>query len=220
MIAKLVRTKGAGLAFALAIVVATPVAMLAQGENEDTATLTLKDVKESLKENKKHLKEAKNRGKAGDAAGMETALGNFERGVEGLDRALDRGRFEGDLYEREEAFNRVENATRKHGEVLADLLESGKIPEQARAHVEHAMQVSQKGRETALANLQQARAQRRQHEAAGQGLGQSGGFGRPGSAGRPGGIGGAPSGVGAPGGVGGGPAGTPGAGRAGGRGPG
>ena len=222
MIGKLVHAKGTGLFLALAVVIATPFATRAQSQGEDTATLTLKNVKERIKQNKNYLEEAKDRGKAGDAAGMETALENYERGTRGLDRALASGRFEGDVYDREEAFNRVEKATGKHSEVLTDLLESGKIPEQARPHVEHALQVSQKGREMALTNLQEARAQRRQHEASGQGRGQSGVYGRSGGAGQPGGIGGRPSGVGTPGGMGGAPASTPGAGRGagGGRGPG
>ena len=162
----LIRTKGAGLILALALAVAVPGALLGQEEGEETPSLTLNEFRQRLKENKKYLEEAKKRGNAGDAAGMETALENYERGVEGLDRALSTGRFEGNVYEREKAFYRVQKATQKHGEVLGNLLESGKIPEQARPHVEHAMQVSQKGHETALANLQQARAQRRQHEAA------------------------------------------------------
>ena len=215
MMANLVRVRKAGLVLALAFAIAIPGALLAQGEGEDTGSLTLQGVKDRLKENRKHLDEAKKRGKAGDAAGMETALQNYERGTAGLDRALSHGRFEGDLNQREEAYDRVESATRKHGEVLADLLESGKIPEQARSHVEHALQVSQKGRQTALANLQRARAQRSEHEAAQrrQGLGQPGVSGRPEGAGRPGGFGGPPSGVG------GGSSGAPGAGRGSGRGP-
>ena len=180
----LIRTKRAGLILALAL--AVPGALLGQEEGEETASLTLNEFRQRLKENKKYLEEAKKRGNAGDAAGMETALENYERGVEGLDRAL-RGGFEGNVYEREKAFYRVQKATQKYGEVLGNLLESGKIPEQARPHVEHAMQVSQKGRETALANLQQARAQRRQHEAArlGRAMHGSGAGGPRGKDGRP-----------------------------------
>lgn len=212
MMANSVRLRKAGLVLALALIVAIPGVLLAQGEGESTGSLTLQNVKDRLKETRKHLEEAKKRGKAGDAAGMTTALENYDRGARGLDEALKAGRFEGSVYEREEAFERVEKATRKHGEVLGGLLESGKIPEQARPHVQHALEVSQKGRQTALANLQQARAQRNEREAAQrrEGMGQQGTYGRPGDAGRPGG----PSS-----GMGGGPAGTPGAGRAGGRGP-
>ena len=215
MMDNLVHVRKASLVLALAFAIATPGVLLAQGEGEDTGTLTLQGVKDRLKENQKHLNEARERGKAGDAAGMETALQNYERGTEGVNRALDQGRLAGDANDREQAYDRVEKATRKHSQVLTDLLASGKIPEQARPHVEHALQVSQKGRQTALANLQQARAQRSEHEAAQrrQGMGQPGVSGRPESAGRPGGSGGPPSGVG------GGLSGTPGTGHASGRGP-
>jgi hypothetical protein len=197
------------LVLALAFAFAAPGVLSAQGEGEDTGSLTLQSVKDRLQESRKHLDEAKKRGKAGDAAGMETALQNYERGMQGLDRALSRGQIAGSVYEREEALSRVEAATRKHGEVLAGLLESGKIPEQARSHVEHAMQVSQKGRQTALANLQQTRSQRREQEAAQhrQGSGAPGVYGRPTGAGSP------PSGVGGPSSGGGGTSGTPAAGR-------
>jgi len=211
----LVHVRKASLVLALAFAIATPGALLAQGQDVDTGSLTLQDVKDRLKENQKHLDQARERGKAGDAAGMETALQNYERGNEGLNRALDQGRLAGDANDREQAYDRVEKATRKHSQVLTDLLASGKIPEQARPHVEHALQVSQKGRQTALANLQQARSQRSEQEAAQrrQGLGQSSVSGRPEGAGRPGGSGGPPSGVG------GGSSGAPGAGHASGRGP-
>jgi len=210
-----VQARLAGLILAMGLALVGPGALLAQSPGEDTRSLTLRDVKDRIKENKRHLEEAQKRGKAGDAPGMETALENFERGQAGLDEALKEGRFEGDVYQREEAFERVEKATRKHGEVLGGLLESGKLPEQARSHVEHALEVSQKGRQTALANLERARTQRRDHEASQR----RAGYGQPGGYGRSGNIGGPPSGVGAPGGTGGGPAGTPGAGRSAGRGP-
>ena len=194
------------LAAGLALVL-SPASLLAQDQAENQPTVTLQQVKDRLKENKKFLDEAKKRGKAGDARGLDVALENFNRGQEGLNRALNRGRFEGDVFDREEAFDRVEKATRKHGEVLADLL--NKVPEQARPGIMRAIENSQKGRETALERLSQAREQRLEAQRRGEVRGQSGanrpGFAGPGaqagSAGRPGGIGaagGPPAGAGRP----------------------
>lgn len=190
------------MGFAVLILLSTGVAA------QDQATITLNEVKTRLSENQRFLKEAAKRGKAGDTRGMEVALENYQRGSEGLDRALSRGRFDGNVFEREEAFERVEKATRKNGEVLTDLL--GKVPEQARPAIEHARQVSQRGRETALANLQQARVNRQAAEQRGESRrpadvgaargGQAGGA----TARRPSGIG-----AGKPGGVGGGKPGGP-----------
>lgn len=150
---------GAGaLAVALSFA-AVPVTVHAQSENQDRSTVTLKDVKNRLKENERFLSEARTKGKAGDAKGTQVALDNYGRGTQGLDRALSRGQFAGSDADREEAFERVEKATRKHGEVLTDLL--GKVPEQARPAIEHALlEVSQRGREHAMANLEQAHVRR------------------------------------------------------------
>jgi hypothetical protein len=192
----------AGLALLLA-----PAGLYAQEQADEQPAVTLQQVKDRLKENKKFLDEARKRGKAGDARGLEVALENFNRSQEGLNRALSRGRFDGDVFEREEAFDRVEKATRKHGEVLADLL--NKVPEAARPGIERAIENSKKGRETALERLSQAREQRVEAQRRGEVRGQSGanrpGFagpgGQAGSAGRPGGIGaagGPPSSAGRP----------------------
>lgn len=49
------------------------------------------------------------------------------------------------------AYDAVEQGTRKHTEVLTDLLE--KVPDEARPAIERALEVSQTGRNTALSNL-------------------------------------------------------------------
>lgn len=197
---------GAALAVALSFA-AVPVTVHAQGENQDRSTVTLKDVKDRLKENERFLSEARTKGKAGDAKGTQVALDNYSRGTEGLDWALRRGQFAGSDADREEAFERVEKATRKHGEVLTDLL--SKVPEQAHPAIEHALEVSQRGREHAMANLEQARVRREAAE-------QKAAANRQDGARRPDSMGGRPDGAGAAGagrptGVGGGPpAGRPG----------
>jgi len=194
----LIKLGGLGLLLAFSGLLVAPAGLLGQEASDDQAALTLKDVKDRLKQNKKYLEEAKKRGKAGDAPGLEVALTNYNRGIEGLDRAMSQGRFEGDASQHEDALDRVEQATRKHTEVLTDLL--GKVPEQARPAIEHAIEVSQKGRTTALQNLEHVRnermaAERRKAARRPTGLGQPGGFGRGASgSGRPGGVGGGPGG--------------------------
>lgn len=56
----------------------------------------------------------------------------------------------------EEAIQAVESATQRHLEALRDLL--GEVPEEARPAVEHAMNVSKHGRNTALEAVELARA--------------------------------------------------------------
>jgi len=179
------QTRWVGLVLAPLLVAIAPLVVSAQGDRDDQATLTLNNVKERLKQNKEYLKQAKQHARRGDAAGVNTALENYERSMEGLNRAMQEGRVEGDESGREEAFERVERATRKHGEVLADLL--NKVPEQARPAVERAMEQSQHGRATALQNLERVRTMRQEREAAQmrQRTGQPEGVGRPGRTGGP-----------------------------------
>ncbi len=72
----------------------------------------------------------------------ETILTNIEDTAE---QATDEGR------DVSEALDAVERSTKKHTEVLAALLE--KIPDQARSAIEHAIEVSKRGRNTALDRL-------------------------------------------------------------------
>lgn len=181
-----VRTLAVALSFAV-----VPVIVHAQSENNDESTVTLNDVKRRLKENERFLNEARTKGKAGDAKGTQVALDNYSRATQGLDRALSQGRFVGSDADREGAFERVEKATRKHGEVLTGLLD--KVPEQARPAIEHAREVSQRGRENAMANLGQARVRREAAE-------QKAAANRQDGARRPDSVGGRPSSTGAAGG--------------------
>ena len=193
---------GIRLTLILAASAVLPGALTAQQQGQDQRAVTLQEVKDRLKENEKHLEEARKRGRAGDAAGLQVALENYGRNMEGLDRALANGRFEGDEFGRLEALERVDKATRKHGEVLADLL--NKVPDQAKPAIEKAMQVSAHGRETALGNLAQARAERdiavaRREQARRQdNAGRPETIGQPSGIGRAGSMGGPPSGGGRP----------------------
>lgn len=175
------------LTFSCALLV-VPVGMASQQASSNPATLTLKQVKQRLKQNKQYLKQAKKRAKAGDAAGLNTALNNYDRSMEGLNTALSHGQFQGTPSQQEDAYNRVQKATSKHLDVLKGLL--SKVPSQAVPHIKHAMEVSQKGQETALSHLSQLQSQQAMRQANRPGFGQSQGMGRPEGAGNPGGMGG------------------------------
>ncbi|MBI4166178.1 MAG: hypothetical protein HY508_10645 [Acidobacteria bacterium] len=185
-----------GLVATLYVVLLAPAGIGGQDDAQTQRKMTLQDVKDRLNQNKNYLKDAEKKGKAGDAAGVQTALENYDRNMEGINHAMSAGGFEGTDSQREDAYNRVEKATRKHGEVLANL--ESKVPEQARSAIQHAMEVSQKGRTTALANLQQVRGERQEREQAEMRRQQQmgGGFGRNDGMGRPAGVGGSASGVG------------------------
>jgi hypothetical protein len=185
-----------GLTSILSVFLLVPAGFGAQDDAQAQRTMSLQEVKDRLNQNKVHLEDVKKRGKAGDAAGVETALQNYDRNMEGINRAMSSGRFEGNEAQREEAFDRVEKATRKHGEVLSDL--SGKVPEQARPAIQRAMENSQKGRTTALSNLERVRSERQEREQAEMRQQQQMGdvHGRPDGMGRPGGAGGSANGAG------------------------
>ncbi len=168
----------------------TPAGMASQQATNNQSTLTLKQVKQRLKENKQYLKEAEKRGKAGDTTGMETALTNYDRGLQGLNTALSQGKFQGSPSQLEEAYNRVQTATGKHTQVLEKLLKNGKIPAQAAPHIKDAIAASQKGYETATTRLQGLQAQQGMGQGNRPDFGQSAGMGRPEGVGQPGGMGG------------------------------
>ncbi len=178
----------------VATLLSMPTAVWAQEQaSQDQRNLTLQDVKDRLKQNEKYIQDASQHGKAGDAKGTQVALDNYSRSMEGLNRAIAQGQFEGDEFARVEALERVEMATRKNGEVLAGLLD--KVPEEAKPRVQNAMEVSQTGRTTVLGQLNAARAQRDAAVSRRRQSQQSGGFGGPSAAGssgggRPGGAGG------------------------------
>jgi len=161
-----------------------------QQASNGQATLTLKQVKQRLNQNKNYLKTAEKRGKAGDAAGLQTALNNYDRGMEGLNTALSQGQIQGSPSQQQDAYNRVQTATQKHLNVLEGLLNNPKIPAQGKAGINKAIAASQKGQQTALSHLSQLQAQQGMGQANRPGSGQSQGMGRSEGMGRPGGAGG------------------------------
>lgn len=161
-----------------------PAGAVAQQASNDQATLTLKQVKEQLKQNKQDLNQAKKSANAGDAQGLDTALNNYNRGMEGLNTALSHGGIEGTPSQQQDAYNRVQSATQKHIAVLNGLL--SKVPAQAVPHIQHAIAVSQNGQNTALSHLSQLQTQRAMGQATRPGFGQAGGMGHSGGIGEPG----------------------------------
>ena len=129
----------------------------------------------------------------GDEASAQRAGEGYARALNGSMRAISTSRLQG--AELESALSRVTNATEKHQATLQDVM--GRVPEQAQEAIQKAMAASQKGHESASANLQRMRQRRmaRQQQASTQGGGRSGGGGGRGGggAGRGGGAsGGAP----------------------------
>jgi hypothetical protein len=173
-----------------------PVGAVAQQSTNDQSTLTLKQVKERLKQNKKYLNRAKKMAKAGDTQGLNTALDNYDRDMAGLNTAISHGGIQGSPLQQQDAYNRVQSATQKHIDVLNGLL--AKVPSQAVPHIQHAIDVSQTGQQTALTHLSQLHAQQ---QAMGQAnrpsFGQAGGMGRAGDLGGFGGNAGMGAGMGA-----------------------
>lgn len=175
---------------------AAPAAMAAQNSTSNPATLTLKQVKQRLKQNKQYLNEAKKRTKAGDTSGLETALNNYDRGMQGLNTAISHGQIQGTPSQQESAYNRVQSATSKHLKELNKLL--SKVPQQAVPHIQHAISVSQTGQQTAMSHLTQLQTQQAMRQGIRPSFGQSGGMGRPGGVGQPGGMGAANHPMGGP----------------------
>ena len=80
------------------------------------------------------------------------------------------------------AYDAVEHGTRKHTEVLTDLME--KVPEEARPAIERALEVSQTGRNTALSNLDAIKHGQRPSGAVEKTMGRPGTLPKPESTGR------------------------------------
>ncbi|MCL5671097.1 MAG: hypothetical protein M1423_07365, partial [Acidobacteria bacterium] len=155
-----------------------PAGAVAQQSGSNPATLTLKQVKSQLSQNKQYLKDAKKSAKAGDGQGLNTALANYDRGMEGLDTAISHGGIQGTPAQQQDAYNRVKKATQKHIDVLNGLL--SKVPSLAVPHIQHAIDVSQTGQQTALSHLSQLQTQQTMGQANRPGFGQAGGMGHPG----------------------------------------
>lgn len=185
---RLVQLSTIGLMLAFSALFISPAGLAGQQETDNQGTLTLQQVKDRLKENAQYLKEAQQRGKAGDSAGLETALTNYDRGIEGLNTAISQGRVEGTPSQQESVYNRVQSATSKHLKVLNGLL--SKVPPQAVPHIQHAIDISQKGQQTALSHLSQLHSQQAMAHADHSGIGESQGMGRSEGSGHAGGMGG------------------------------
>ncbi|MBS3919044.1 MAG: hypothetical protein KG012_09155 [Deltaproteobacteria bacterium] len=139
-------------------------------------------------------------------------LKNYETSINGAVDEINRAQAQG--RDVSEALSAVERSTTKHTEVLTDLL--GKVPEEARPAIKRAIEVSKRGRNTALDRLE--RIQRGEIPAGKpEGVGPPGKPERPERVERPG-RSGIPGGIDRPGGFGGPGGGRPGGGPPGGRG--
>ena len=183
----LIQTSLIGLLTLSCALLFTPAGAVAQQAGNDQATLTLVQVRQRLKQNKEYIKQAKKSAKAGDSQGLDTAIQNYDRSMQGLDTAISHGGIQGTPAQQQDAYNRVQSATQKHLKVLNGLL--SKVPSQAVPHIQHAIDVSQKGQTTALSHLSQLQTQQALGQANRPGFGQAGGMGRSQGMGRPGNMG-------------------------------
>ena len=203
----LIRTSLIGLLTLSCAVLFVPAGAVGQQSASNPAALTLKQVKQRLKQNKQYIKQAKKSAKANDPQGLNTALQNYDRNMQGLNTAISHGGIQGTPSQQQDAYYHVQKATQNHINVLTGLLNNSKIPEQGKAGITKALAASQMGRQTALSHLSQLQAQQ---QAMGQAnrpsFGQAGGMGRSngmGRGGQTGGFGGNPgmgAGMGAAGG--------------------
>jgi len=153
----------------------------------EKATLHTRYAKERLAEVKAMISKGKPEFVEGLLKDYENAIGGA---LDEINRAQVQGR------DVSEALEAVERSTKKHTEVLTDLL--GKVPEQAKPAIRHAIKVSKRGRNIALDTL--IKIQRGEIPAGRpEGIGRPEGLGRPERPSRPEGIG-RPGGLGRPGG--------------------
>lgn len=141
---------------------------------------------------KERLAEAKAMVYKGRPEFVESVVKDYDKAISGAMDEINRAQAQG--RDVSEALEAVERSTKKHTEVLTDLL--GKAPEEARPAIRHSIDVSKTGRNTALEKL-------RKIQRGGIPAGKPEGVRKPERPGRPEGIG-KPKGVGRPGGGGGG----------------
>lgn len=155
----------------------------------EKATLHTKYAGERLAE----VKAIISKGKPEFAGGL---IKDYEKAIGGATDEINRAQVQG--RDVSEALAAVERSTKKHTEVLTDLL--GKVPEEARPAIQRAIEVSQHGRNTALDRLERnqrgeipagrpegiERPERPERPVIPGGIDGPGGFGGPGG-GRPGG---------------------------------
>jgi len=139
----------------------------------EKATLHTKYAKERLAEVKAMISKGKPEFVEGLLKDYEKATGEA---MNEINRAQAQGR------DVSEALEAVERSTKKHTEVLTDLL--GKVPEQAKPAIRHSIEASKRGRNIALDTLRKIQ----RGEIPGgrpKGIGMPEGIGRPGGIGRP-----------------------------------
>lgn len=106
--------------------------------------------KKALAYAEERLAEAQAMMEKGNSKAAEVALRNYERNVERAQERIEQAMAQG--RDMTEVIAIVGEATAKHTEVLEGLLE--KVPEQARKGIEKALEVSERGHNTALEKLE------------------------------------------------------------------
>lgn len=157
----------------------------AEADHLGKATLYTRYAKERLAE----VKAMVPKGKPGF---VESVVKDHDKAISGAMEEIDKAQAQG--RDVSKALEAVEKATKKHTEVLTDLL--GKVPEEAKPAIRHSIDVSKTGRDTALDKL-------RKIQSGEIPAGKPEDVGKPERPGRPKGIG-RPKGVGRPSGGGGG----------------
>lgn len=149
----------------------------------EKATLHTKYANERLQEVKAMISKGK-------PEFVESLVKDYEKAIGGAMEEINRAQAQG--RDVSEALEAVERSTKKHTEVLTDLL--GKVPEEARPAIRHSIEVSRTGRNTALDTLRKIHggeipAGRPEGIGIPEGIGRPEGVGRPEDIGRPEGIG-------------------------------
>jgi len=117
--------------------------------------LSKKEAKKTVKFAEDALKNAKRRQGREDHSGMERALEDYSHHMNKLELGLHNGNVLPD--EHEDVAGVVAEATYKHTTTLEELYNSDKVPEQGKEGIQHALDMSQRGYNTALENLSKDR---------------------------------------------------------------
>ena len=123
-------------------------ALDSQGNPKKRAEKAIKLANEKADEARKNALKGNSAEAENAAKGLETALNHAWSNIE---------QAEGQGADMTDTIAKVSEATAKHSDKLSEVLE--RVPEQAKPHIEHAMEVSQRGHDHALDALEKAATQ-------------------------------------------------------------
>ena len=124
---------------------------IAQDWEKFDEPLSEKQAKRTVKSAEDALTSAKRAQGREDHSGMERGLEGYSHHMNNLQRRLYNGNVLPD--EREDVAKIVYEATYKHTTTLEELSNNDKVPEQGKEGIQHALDVSQRGHDTALENF-------------------------------------------------------------------